>query len=385
MVQELAALVGSRNQPAETAEALRAILPPALPQGAGADRARRAAFLGLAGALARRGSAWSAVYGDDPVRRAELLGEVDRWVFQGARATAADGTLDEDARMEAIDVLALAPAGNAADTLQVLFEADPSQAIQVRAIQALAGQADAATAARLLNGFSGRTPAVRRAVLEAVIDGGPRVGLLFDEISAGRIAATELDRVHVDRLVAHPHPAIAQRAKELLAALLPADRQQALADYEPALALAAEPARGLPVFQKNCSTCHRVAGVGVDVAPDISDTRTKTPVQLLTDILQPNRAIDANYVSYAVVTTDGRPLTGIVSAETATSVTLRMPENKTETLLRADIEELRSTGRSLMPDGLEKNIPPQEMADLISFLKNWRYLDGAVPAGIGAR
>jgi putative heme-binding domain-containing protein len=119
----------------------------------------------------------------------------------------------------------------------------------------------------------------------------------------------------------------------------------------------------------------------VNVAPDISDTRTKTPVQLLGDILQPNRAIDANYVSYAVTTTDGRPLLGVIAAETAGSVTLRLPEDKTVTLLRQDIDELRSTGRSLMPDGLEKNIPPQAMADLIAYLKGWRYLDGRTPTG----
>jgi putative heme-binding domain-containing protein len=100
---------------------------------------------------------------------------------------------------------------------------------------------------------------------------------------------------------------------------------------------------------------------------------------LLTDILQPNRAIDSNYVSYNALTVDGRIITGVLSAETSSSVTMRLPEGRVEVLSRVDIEELKSTGVSLMPVGLEKNINYEQMADLIAFIKNWRYLDGRTP------
>jgi putative heme-binding domain-containing protein len=133
------------------------------------------------------------------------------------------------------------------------------------------------------------------------------------------------------------------------------------------------------VFVKNCVQCHRIADLGVNVAPDISDSRVKKPEQLLADILDPNRAIDNNYFSYSIVDTDGGVHTGVISAETATSITLRQPEGKELTLLRRNIEELKSSGVSLMPVGLEQKITVQEMADLISFIKNWRYLDGSVP------
>jgi putative heme-binding domain-containing protein len=99
------------------------------------------------------------------------------------------------------------------------------------------------------------------------------------------------------------------------------------------------------------------------------------------DILNPNQAIDSNYINYAVITKNGRSFTGILAAETASSITLKRAENQTDVILRQDIEEIQSTGTSLMPEGLEKNISIEEMADLIHFLKNWRYLDGAVPLG----
>jgi hypothetical protein len=64
----------------------------------------------------------------------------------------------------------------------------------------------------------------------------------------------------------------------------------------------------------------------------------------------------------------------VLTTETSTSVTLKQAENKSITLRRDEIDELRSDGVSFMPDGMEKNIPPQDMADLIGFIKNWRYL-----------
>jgi putative heme-binding domain-containing protein len=86
-----------------------------------------------------------------------------------------------------------------------------------------------------------------------------------------------------------------------------------------------------------------------------------------------------------VITNAGQVLTGILTTETSTSITLRQPEGKEVTLLRSDIDTLRSNGVSLMPEGLEKNISHQQMADLISFIKNWRYLDGQTPLSPGSQ
>ena len=115
------------------------------------------------------------------------------------------------------------------------------------------------------------------------------------------------------------------------------------------------------------------------MAPDIGDSRTKTTTQLLTAILDPNRAVDNNFFSYTIVTQSGRLLTGILVAETPSAVTLRQQEGKQLNVLREQIETMKSNGISLMPVGLEKNISIDQMADLLSFLKNWRYLDGRIP------
>jgi len=185
--------------------------------------------------------------------------------------------------------------------------------------------------------------------------------------------------VRPDQLRRHRDKTILARANKILPAGVPKDREVVLADYQAAIELPSDPGRGRKVFHKHCATCHSVAGVGVRVGPDIGDNYAKTKQQLLADILQPNRAIDNNYVGYLVLTDDGRTFSGLLTSESATSLTLSQEENKLVTLSKSEIEEIKSTGLSMMPVGLEKGIPHQEMADLLSFLKNWRYLDGLTP------
>ena len=94
----------------------------------------------------------------------------------------------------------------------------------------------------------------------------------------------------------------------------------------------------------------------------------KTPLYLLTEMLDPNRNVDTRYLEYVASTRAGRTVTGVLAAETATSITLRGQEGREEVLPRAELESLQSSGRSLMPEGLEQFLSKQDLADLIAFL-----------------
>ena len=122
----------------------------------------------------------------------------------------------------------------------------------------------------------------------------------------------------------------------------------------------------------------------MEVGPYIGDFPLKpnvrtNPEMILESILNPNRAIDANYVSYTVVTNRGQVHTGIVSQDTTGAVTLRQAKDKTVTIFRRDIDDIRSNKISLMPEGFEQKISVEQMSDLIAFLRDWRFLDGMVP------
>ena len=114
--------------------------------------------------------------------------------------------------------------------------------------------------------------------------------------------------------------------------------------------------RGKAVFKTHCSTCHRLEGVGQQVGADLAAVRDRGLDSVLLNILDPNREVKPQYLSYVLVTTSGRVLTGMITAETANSLTIRKPDGGEETVLRLQIDELRSTGLSYMPEGLEKQI-----------------------------
>jgi putative heme-binding domain-containing protein len=109
--------------------------------------------------------------------------------------------------------------------------------------------------------------------------------------------------------------------------------------------------------------------VGTALGPDLTTSQHRTPDVLLTHILDPNRYVLPNYVQYVVLDATGRTYTGMMTAQTATSVTLQREKSAADTLLRANIDEIASTGKSMMPEGLEKSISVVQMADLLAFLQ----------------
>src|SRR5262249_18718251 len=145
-------------------------------------------------------------------------------------------------------------------------------------------------------------------------------------------------------------------------------RQEVLARYQPALSMKGDADRGRKVFETACATCHRAGDLGKDVGPNLATIRQWSPDQVLINILDPNREVAPNFVSYTVETKDGRTLVGIIAGESAASLTLKSAEGVTETVLRRDIAQLSGSGLSLMPDGLENVVTVEQMADLVAFL-----------------
>jgi putative heme-binding domain-containing protein len=101
--------------------------------------------------------------------------------------------------------------------------------------------------------------------------------------------------------------------------------------------------------------------------------------ELLTHLLDPSRGVEGNFVQYTVATSDGRILSGLLASETKTAIELVDAEGKTHTLQRADIEELTASKKSLMPEGFEKQLGPEGLADVLEFLTR-----PAPPAGNGS-
>jgi putative membrane-bound dehydrogenase-like protein len=375
--QELLHLIGAQHDPQ--------LLPKFFPQilAETTDKSLKSAMiLGLYQGIQSRNGQDPVAFIHKAVSDEKLLGKLGA-VFQSALSHAQTSSESLESRLEALSLVQFMNWSTAGPALMKLATEEAAQELRVRAIDILAGFDSPELAGKLLSSYALQTPLVRRSILRLLLRSPPRIHTLFAAIIDRRIALVELDPAQVRMLTSHTDPEIKRQAQVLLAALVPQDRRDVLEKYQAALKRDAVAERGRVVFEKNCATCHQIGKLGVVVGPDIADSRTKTPAQLLTDILNPNQAIDNNYVSYTIVTKDGKQETGFIATETASSITLKQAENKTLQILRQDIEELKSNGISLMPEGLEKNISIEQMADLISFIKNWRYLDGQVPIKVG--
>ena len=210
------------------------------------------------------------------------------------------------------------------------------------------------------------TPTLRARVLDVLLTRKQWVGPLLAAIEAHTVLTNEIDAAHQARLSEYPDPELSKKAKSSFAQSS-SERMAVVTKYQPALKNGVAD-RGRAIFQKNCTPCHKFQGVGNEVGPNIAARQDKSNEGLLREILDPNRAVDSHYVAYVAVTTDGLVKTGILSEETGNSITLLGQNGEKTVLLRSQLESLTSSGKSLMPEGLEKQITPEEMADLIKFL-----------------
>ncbi|MBI1914012.1 MAG: HEAT repeat domain-containing protein [Planctomycetes bacterium] len=376
LLRELAALVGARRDAKEVAGLLLVVTSLSEKDAAAWQLA---AVEGLAEGMSRRGTQLGAFLKSLP-KEARPAEESTNALLTRFAAAASNLKRDPVERVSAVRLMAHLPWEKAGPILTHLLTRDPAQEVRLAAVRALAAHNRDEVLNLLLKSWKSYTPTLRREVTEALLRQPAWALALLKEVEASRVNPGDIDALRAKQLIAHPSGEVRTLARRLLQDSLPAERKQVLARYQPALKRKGDAQKGREVFKKNCATCHHVAGIGIDVGPDISDTRTKTAEMLLGDILNPNQAIDSNYVNYLVTTKSGKSLTGIIAAETVASITLKRAENQTDVVLRQDIDEITSTGASLMPEGLEKMISIEEMADLLSFLKNWRYLDGAGPS-----
>lgn len=299
---------------------------------------------------------------------AKALGRLDEMLARAA-ATAEDAAAEESLRVAAVGTLGRSAAHRREDLalLAGLLSPQTPLGVQAAAVAALARQSDPQAAEALLSGWKGFGPEVRRQALAAVTARSASAAALLDRIEGGLILAGEIDAAATQHLLEHKEPSIRDRAAGLLTAAA-SDRRQVVENYQSSLSMGGDARRGGEVFSKSCAACHRLGGAGHAVGPDLAALADKSPGSLLLSILDPNRAVEARFFSYTAVTRDGLVHTGLLSEESGTSVTLAAAEGKQTVILRSELEALASSSKSLMPEGVEREISPEAMADLLAYL-----------------
>ena len=150
--------------------------------------------------------------------------------------------------------------------------------------------------------------------------------------------------------------------------------QPSLEEYlEAAAKPSGDPARGRQIFAEpkgvNCLACHRVAGQGSDLGPDLSGIGTQFDRRALAEaVLYPSKTVREGYQQITVELEDGEEINGLAKGETAEILTLRDAAGGEHKLLRRLIKSRRNGAQSLMPEGLHAGLSLAEFSDLIAYL-----------------
>ena len=278
--------------------------------------------------------------------------------------------LPVEQRIAAARLLALSEFDLARPALLAVLTPQSPAELQHVALQSLVGHADEGVATAVIERWPVLSPSLRREVQEALLARSDRTLALLTALEQGKIKTAEIDPARIQQLRKHARADVRKRAEAVFGSTVASSRGAILKQYQSALGLQGDTEQGRLVFQAQCASCHKLQGTGQDVGANLLATLPgKSPEDILVAILDPNREVDTRYLNYQAVLSDGRTLTGVVIAETAAGITLRRADGVEDRIRRDDLESLRSTGQSLMPEGLELQINEQQMANLIAFLR----------------
>ena len=213
------------------------------------------------------------------------------------------------------------------------------------------------------------TPAVRRSAIGVLMRRAGWTLSLLDGIQGDRINRTDLATEHWSQLRQNPNRNIARRAGRLADATagITEDRASVVKDLLPLAKEKGDAERGVTVFAENCAVCHLFNGQGGAVGPELTGIAARDRTDIMLEILDPNRSVEANYRMWTVETTDGEVLSGRLEAETQTTIEILDVAAQKHVIQRKDIESLEVSSNSIMPIGFEA-LPKDDLKALIEYL-----------------
>ncbi len=349
----------------EDYESLAAMISPSLNTPDGHFTAQQMSMVAqLLGILERKGMSRATLTAKSPVLR-EALKNGDAMMHTAARTvTDAAASLESRAAAAALLTREESTRGTAIEVLPNWLSPGSDASLQLAAVRVLASTGEATVPAILLHDLPSLTPQTRGAIIEALLTREPWALALLEHVKSN--PATALDATQRARLAQHS----SQKVRDLAATVLKAEssRKEVLEQFRPALSLKGDAARGKTVALR-CIGCHQVDGAGLQIGPDLKSVANHPAEKLLTNIIDPSLDVQPGYHAFNAKLKDGSELYGLITSETGNSVSFKLTDGSTRLVARSDLADLKSTGQSLMPAGLETGMTHQEMADLIAWLQ----------------
>ncbi len=287
-----------------------------------------------------------------------------------ARSHIGNEELAESVRLSAAGLLGLDPedVDSDLDLLAAQLGSQSSPALQLRLILVMGRTAHVRVPELLFDKWTSLGPSANQKILDLLLSRHEYTMQFLTAIEEKEIAPNVLDATRRQILLQHPNAEVKSRAESVFKTSTDSTRAAVIEKYRTTLSLTGNPEHGAKVYQKNCRICHQLNDQGFAVGPALSESKNKAWSALLNSVLNPNEAVDQRYAVYVAATVDGRVQQGLLTSEDRESITLKGQEAKLTTIPRNEIEVLQSTGRSMMPEGLEKEMTAQDFADIFAYI-----------------
>ena len=310
--------------------------------------------------------------GDNNPSLRNAVGRLERWAESTLKMVQAAPSPSEVQVRSLIPMLRWSThRGVAVDLLADQLSPRNSDELQVAILRALGQSGSEHVLPRVASALPHLTPGPAAAAIDVWLTRAGWVADLIDRLEKEEFDIRLLDPVQSARLRSHSDPALAQRFQILVDRIQSPDRDKVMESYGEATTLPGDASHGQAVYQKTCAVCHRrgSSGAGGDVGPNLASVVSHSKEKLLRNILVPSADIQPGYHAFTCMLESGEVLSGILVSENSGSIAIKQANGEIRTVARSEMELLRNTGRSLMPDGLEGTISVSEMRNLLEFLQ----------------
>lgn len=307
-----------------------------------------------------------------------LLRQGDPQATREALATIADEAAEAGKRQQLLEVVATRSPPEAQPILLTLVQKSRNDNLRGAALMALQSYAAPEVGKQIVESFP-KLPDELRGIAQSVL--ASRVswaGLLLDAVESKAVEAGQISSSTVDRIALLPIPEIEARTKKLWARTPPPSAQQLKEEIDRLTQVlaagAGNPYPGKVHFMATCGKCHTLFDGGGKIGPNLTTYKRDDLRGMLQSIVAPSAEIREGFEQYQVLTDDGRSLSGFIEDQDAQVVTLKGEAGERVTVARAEIETMRAVPRSLMPEGILKNLSEEQIRDLFAYLRSTQPL-----------
>jgi putative membrane-bound dehydrogenase-like protein len=286
------------------------------------------------------------------------------------RKSIGDAKLDAAKRTDAARrLIAIDDSAGSIDLLLKQISPQTAPDVQLGVLEALSDSHTDTVGKSVVAQWGQFTPTAQRAALNLMLRRVAWTGDLLAGVESGKIDNRDLQPQQWQALTTNPDADLANKARVLQRATgraPTADRKVIVDKFLPIAEKTGDAERGKAVFEKNCAICHTIEGKGGQIGPDLTGMGARARAENLIDIVDPNRSVEGTYKQWIVKTKDD-VISGRMLTETQTSIELVDAAAKHYVIQRSDIEVLKATDRSLMPEGLEQ-LGEEQLTDLLEFI-----------------